>query len=250
MVTKLPEMDFGAYRAEDIRPGERYELDRGHRVYCAPAGGSHSTTNLINGAAVALDPKVREAGVDTGFALKPDVLRAPDIAIGNVPNKPGWVKGAPELAIEYADVGQDEEELEHRIRDLLAAGTKFLWVVRLTGPRRVHVYEAGKAMRTVGPGAELTAPGVLKNPVLVEALYDRDAAERAMLKNLLQRQGYEDLGAVRAEGEAQGLRAAVRSLCSVLAIPISEAREAAIEGMSASELDTLRLRLERQRCWE
>ena len=62
-------------------------------------------------------------------------------------------------------------------------------------------------MYTVLPGHSLTAPGVLKNPVLVEALYDRGAAERATLVNLLQRRGYEDLDAVLAEGRAQGVKA-------------------------------------------
>src|SRR5262245_31169217 len=170
----------------------------------------------------------------------------------------GWVKGAPELAIEYADVGQDERKLEEKIRELLAAGTKFLWVVRLTGPRRVEVHEPGKAMRTVHPGAHLTAPGVLQNPVLVEALYDRDAAERAMLTNLLQRQGFQDLEAVLAKGEekgeakgrAQGLRVALRSLCRVLAIELTPAREAALDRMDAVELDALRERLERERRWD
>jgi hypothetical protein len=250
--------DLGPYRAEDLLPGDRDELDNGYRVYCEPAGGRHSTSSLLNGAAVAWDPKVREAGTDTGFALKPEVVRAPDVAIGNVPNAPGWVKGAPELAIEYADVGQDEAQLERKIRDLLAAGTRFLWVVRLTGPRRVEVFEPGKAMRAVLPGAFLTAPGVLQNPVLIEALYDRDAAECATLTNLLQRQGYQDLDAVLAKGRDEGLRAgrieglrvAVRSLCRVLSIPLPAEREAQIERMDAAALDALRERLERDRRWE
>jgi hypothetical protein len=249
---KLPEI--GPFRADQLRPGDRYELDNGHPVYCAPAGGSHSTPHVIGAAAVATDPKVKEAGVDTGFAPRPHVLRAPDVAIGNVPNEPGWVAGAPELAIEYADVGQDEVELEKKIRDLLGAGTKFLWVVRLTGPRRVEVHERGKAVRTVHPGAYLTAPGVLQNAVLVEALYDRDAGERATLTNLLQRRGYKDLEAVlatgRAEGRAEGLRAAVRDLCEVFAIPLIPEREEAIGKMSVSDLDALRARLKADRRWD
>jgi hypothetical protein len=54
------------------------------------------------------------------------------------------------------------------------------------------------------PGQLLEAPGVLKNPVPVEALYDRAAAHAVTLRNLLQRQGYSDLEAVRAASEAEG----------------------------------------------
>jgi hypothetical protein len=46
---------------------------------------------------------------------------------------------------------------------------------------------------------------VLRNPVPVEALYDRRAAHRVTFRNLLQRQGCENLDAVRAEGVAQGV---------------------------------------------
>lgn len=264
---KLP--GFGPFRADQLRSGDRYELDNGHPVFCAPAGGSHAKPNLLGGAVVAVDPKVRDAGVDAGFAPKPNVLRAPDIAVGNVPSEPGWIQGVPELAIEYADVGQDEAQLQAKIADLLAGGTKAIWVVRLTGPRRVDVHEPGKPLRVVHPGALLTAPDVLKNPVLVEALYDRDAAEQAMLINLLQRRGYEDLDAVlakgrhdgraegrnegraegRTEGRAEGLRVAVRSLCRVLSIPLNPRREADIEAMDAAALDALREGIERSRRW-
>jgi Uma2 family endonuclease len=259
MTAKLPEM--GPFRADQLRPGDRYELDNGHPVYCAPAGGSHATPNLLGAAAVATDPKVKEAGVDAGFAPKPHLLRAPAVAVGNVPNAPGWVEGAPDLAIEYADVGQDEAELEHKIRDLFAAGMKYLWVVRLTGPRRVEVHERGQTVRTVYPGTHLTAPGVLQNPVLVEALYDRDAAERATLTNLLQRKGYQDLDAVLAKGREEGLRAgraeglrvaraAVGDLCEVLHIPLTPERQAALAEMDVAELDALRERLKRERRWD
>jgi Uma2 family endonuclease len=193
MLGKPHPQDRGPYRAEDIRPGDPYELSNGHRILCMPTGGRGSGPNRLGASVVGWDPAVKEAGVDTGYAPEEGMLRAPDVAVGNVPDEPGWVPGVPELAIEYADVGQKEEELQQKIRDLLGAGTKYLWVVRLTGPRRVEVHEPGKRMRTVSPGKTLSAPGVLKNPVRVEALYDRDEAERATLTNLLQRQGYQDL---------------------------------------------------------
>jgi hypothetical protein len=55
-------------------------------------------------------------------------------------------------------MGQDEESLQDKIVDLLAAGTRFIWVVRLTGPRRVEVHELDRPMRTVSAGEELRAP--------------------------------------------------------------------------------------------
>jgi hypothetical protein len=196
---------------------------------------------------VGWDPAVTEAGVDTGYSPEPGTLRAPDVAVGNVPDKPGWVQGAPELAIEYADVGQDERALEDKIVDLLAAGTKYLWVVRLTGPRRVEVHRPGQAVRTAYPGERLAAPGVLKNDVLVEALYERGAAEQATLTNLLQRRGYADLDAVLAEGLAKGLddgalkhaRRSLRRLLARRGLLLTAELEARIDACAdVDELDT------------
>ena len=85
------------------------------------------------------------------------------------------------------------------------SGTQQVWVVRLIGPRRVEVYRPGESMRLVGPGEILSAPGLLRNPVPIEALYDRDAAHRATLRNLLQREGYESLDAVRQAGVVDGI---------------------------------------------
>ena len=45
---------------------------------------------------------------------------------------------------------------------------------------------------------------MLKNAVLVEELYDQSAADRATLRNLLQREGYESLEQVRDQGLAEG----------------------------------------------
>ena len=199
----------GPFLAEQLRSGDPYELSSGNPVYCAPTGGSGSGPNAMGASVVGWDPAVTEVGVDAGYSPSPKMLRAPDVAVGNVPSKPGWIPGAPSLAIEYADVGQDEEKLQEKILDLLDAGTQFLWVVRLTGVRRVEVYQPDVPMRTAMPGELLTAPGVLKNAVPVEALYDRTAAERVTLINLLQRQGYDDLDSVLAAGYQRGLDAGV-----------------------------------------
>lgn len=196
--------ESGPFRATQIHSGDPYELSRGVPIHCAPTGGSGSGPNALGASVLGWDPAVKEVGVDAGYSPEPDMLRAPDVAVGNVPNKPGWIHGAPELAVEYADIGQDEPSLQQKIADLLEAGTKVLWVVRLAGPRRVEIYRPGERMVLALPGEKLSAPGILKNPVLVEALYDRSAAERATFLNLLQRQGYEDLEAVLQKGRDEG----------------------------------------------
>ncbi len=197
--------DAGPFRTDQLRSGDPYELSNGHAIRCAPTGGDGTGPKLRGGFVLDSDPAVKNAGVDAGIAFGPYTMRAPDVAVGDFAEKPGWIQSVPPLAVEYASVGQDEDQLREKIDDLLRVGVRYLWVVRLAGPRRVEVYEKAKAVRIALPGETLTAPGVLQNPVPVEALYDRDAAHEVALTNLLQRKGYNDLDAVRSEGIEQGV---------------------------------------------
>jgi len=195
-----------------LRSGDPYELSNGHPVYCAPTGGDGTGPNLRGGFVLDTDPMAANAGVDLGMQLGPLSMRAPDVAVGAFDEKRGWVQGALPLAVEYAGSGQDEGELQEKVAELLAHGVKYVWVVRLVGPRRVEVHERGKALRHTLPGESLTAPGVLQNPVPVLALYDRDAAHEVALANLLQRKGYASLDAVRDAGFEDGERTALAHL--------------------------------------
>jgi hypothetical protein len=246
----------GPFRADQIKDGDRYELSGGHPIYCAPAGPEHAGRNLSGGGVLDTDPAVDWAGVDAGFAPTADLLRAPDIAVAPpalVASQRGWIPGVPPLAVEYASHGQDEDARQAKIADLLGQGTRAVWVVRLVGPRRVEVHRP-RPLRVFGPGEQLTAPGVLRNPVPVEALYDRNAAHEAGFRNLLQRRGYEDLDQVRdegreqgkaegrAEGEAagicQGLAQGILALLAERGLPISAAAEQRIR--SSTEPGQLR----------
>jgi hypothetical protein len=197
----------GPFRAHDIRPGDRYELSAGNAVYCPPAGGTGARSTGYGFELVDSDPAVESAGVDAGFTPSNATLRAPDVSVG-VPDEPGWIQGAPPLALEYAGAEQDEASLQTKVTELLEAGTRWVWVIRLVEPRRVEVYERGKATVTKSHGDVLTAPGVLKNAVPAEALWDRQSAHAATLRNLLQRVGYESLDAVRQEGFEAGFNEA------------------------------------------
>lgn len=89
----------GPFRADQIRSGDPYELSSGHVIHCMTTGGLGSRATLVGGAVLDSDPAVESAGVDTGYSPSDDVLRAPDVAVGNVPDSPGWVRGAPPLAV-------------------------------------------------------------------------------------------------------------------------------------------------------
>ncbi len=179
---------------------------------------------------LASDPAVRDVGVDIGFSPSPEILRAPDLSVGEMPDQPGWVQGAPPLAVEYADTGQAEAELQIKIQELFAAGTRYVWVVRMTGPRRVEVYQPGQAMRRVNPDEELEAPGILANPVPVKALYDREAGRKVILRNLLQREGYASLDEVRAEGEVQALRQSIADVLTARGFAVAGELSMALAG--------------------
>ncbi len=220
----------GPFRADQLRPGDPYELSNGHPVHCLPTGSRGGKATSVGDGVLASDPAVQDVGVDVGFSPSPEVLRAPDLSVGEIPDQPGWSQGAPALAVEYADTGQDEAELRIKIQELFAAGTRHVWVVRLTGPRRVEAHQPGQKLRIANPGEQLEAPGILANPVPVEALYDREAARRVIFRNLLQRQGYASLEDVRAEGEIQGLRKAIVAVCTGRGLAVDDDLRTALAG--------------------
>ncbi|MFO1429577.1 MAG: Uma2 family endonuclease [Candidatus Competibacteraceae bacterium] len=233
----------GPFRVEQLHEEDRYELSDGHPIYCAPAGRDHASRSLTGSLVLATDPVAEWSGIDAGYQSDAGTLRAPDIAVGPKPEKDGWIPGAPPLAVEYAGRGQDEAELQDRIADLLAAGTRYVWVVRLVGPRRVEVYAKDEPLRVYGADDTLQAPGILRNPVRVQALYDREIAHEAVLTNLLQRRGYDSLDAVLAEGEANGEARALLTVLEARGVAMTEAERAAI--LNSRDLEQLRVWLQR-----
>lgn len=229
----------GPFRADQLRSGDPYELSNGHPIQCFPTGGRGSQAINVGGGVLASDPAVQQVGVDTGYSPSPETLRAPDLSVGEIPNQPGWVEGAPPLAVEYADTGQDEADLPVKIQELFDAGTRYVWVVRLTGPQRVEVHQPGQSMRILSPGESLEAPGILANPVPVEALYDRGTARQVIFRNLLQRQGYVSLDDVRSEE----LREAVVEVLTARGFAVNDDLRAALT--SCGNPDALRSTLRR-----
>jgi hypothetical protein len=187
----------GPFLASQIREGDPYELSNGHPIECLPAGSRHQMADLDGARVLLSDPGIRRknlhVGIDVGVAFNGDRnLRAPDIAVGLTDREPGWARTIPPLAVEYADRGTDEEDLQDKLVELLEAGTRIVWVVRLVGPLRVEVYARGEPMRVVEGDGILTAPDILDYPVSVRALVEPRAADAAVLRNLLHAMGRTD----------------------------------------------------------
>ncbi|MBI4818058.1 MAG: Uma2 family endonuclease [Deltaproteobacteria bacterium] len=221
----------GPFRAEHLTPG-RYELVNGHPAYQAATGGDGASRIVAGVQALASDPDAAETGVDPGYILGEKTVRAPDIAVGNVPDAFGFIQGAPRLAVEYAGEHQDEVRLQDKIRQFLARGTELVWVVRLIGPRRVEVYQRNKAVTLFGPGQSLIAPGILREPVPVEAMFDTQAAQVTALRNFLAREGYSSLEDVKQEGREEvyaSLRRAILDRLDGRRIERSEAFRSQLE---------------------
>ncbi|MCC6213353.1 MAG: hypothetical protein IT376_00660 [Polyangiaceae bacterium] len=219
----------GPFRADQLNSPSSYELSVGHARSCQPKASRGGASAVAGAVALRTDP----AGIEAGYRLGEETLRAPAIWTVNVPAaRSGWAEGAPPLAVEYADTGQDDADLEVTVQELLAAGARYPWVVRRTGPRRVEVHEPGKPMRVVDADGELTAPGVLQNAAPAAALYDRSARLDVALRSLLPRRGYPDLEAVRAErrhdGELNGRAQPPLTVLAARGLPLSAAQRARI----------------------
>jgi hypothetical protein len=220
-------------------------LSNGVPFQVEPASGATGAPLLLGSLIIATDPLVEQAGVDVGYAITPNTMRAPDISVGHVPDRDGWVPGVPPLAIEYAASGQDEHELTRKIADLLGHGTQAVWVVRLSTPRHVEVWTPGNPMQVAEVGDELTAPGILARPVPVAALFDRRIARDTALGNLLAGLGYPSLDAVREEGRDEGrdqgmdlgMRKAIRMLASARFGAAATALDADLDAAPAPALE-------------
>lgn len=202
-----PNTTPGPFRAWQVREGDPYELSNGHAIRCITAGTRRGLAHNVGGRVLGTDPAATDkTAIDVGIAFNDGKnLRAPDIIVGAVDRTPGWQTTFPPLAVEYADNGQDEAELQAKIGELLAGGTQLIWVVRLVGPLRVEVHAVGKPVRVCGADDELTAPGILHNPVPVRALVDPDAAQAAVVRNVLTPYGYRSVEELEAAKLADAL---------------------------------------------
>jgi Uma2 family endonuclease len=133
--------------------GYRYELVKGELVRVAPAGSEHGEVAMDLAGPLHQYVKKHNLGkvyaAETGFKLEsnPDTVRAPDIAfvrlerVKRTGRPKGFWPGAPDLAVEVVSPRDTVSEVEEKVAEWLAGGTRMVWVVSLK-LRTVTVYRS------------------------------------------------------------------------------------------------------------
>jgi Uma2 family endonuclease len=152
--------------------GLRHQLVRGELRTMPPAGFDHGARIVKLTVPLAQHVEGQRLGVvvgaETGFVLarNPDTVLAPDIAfvrqerIPAAGNPRGFWDGAPDLAVEVVSPSDTFSEVEEKVDDWLAAGTRMVWVVN---PRRrtVTVYRSRTAIAILTPNDVLDGRDVV-----------------------------------------------------------------------------------------
>jgi Uma2 family endonuclease len=137
-----------------------------------PTGGEHGDVALNVGFLLKGYIKAHDLGIvcaaETGFILKrnPDIVRAPDasfVAKERIPAEGiprGYWPFAPDLAVEVVSPHDRFEEVQEKVAQYLAAGTRLVWVV-LPKTRTVLVSRSLREVRSLGLGDELNGEDVI-----------------------------------------------------------------------------------------
>lgn len=150
--------------AEDLwRLGEgdtRRELIGGEVVQMPPVGGVHG--KIVGRVHRRLIEHVEHRGGgevvvgEVGFVLTlpydPERVRAPDVAFISADRLPsgrlpqGFLRGAPDLAVEVLSPSDNPIDVQQRVRDWLEGGARLVWVVAPQAAT-VTVYRADGSAR-------------------------------------------------------------------------------------------------------
>lgn len=148
------------------------ELVRGEVIRMSPTGGEHGVVAMRIGARLWAHVEARKLGevcaAETGFivARDPDTVRAPDAAfiskerIGDIPRPKKFWPFAPDLAVEVISPSDTAEEVEAKVREWFAGGTRMVWVLYPT-PGTIHVYHSPTSARVLEQTDTLTGNDVV-----------------------------------------------------------------------------------------
>lgn len=105
---------------------------------------------------------------ETGFILAEGTVRGIDISfVGSekltrygIPDK--FFPAAPDLAVEVISPGNTFDEMQDKIEEYIAAGTKLIWIV-YPKQKMVHVYRRGNVIQILRESDELEGEDILPN---------------------------------------------------------------------------------------
>lgn len=145
------------------------ELDEGELITMPPAGEEHTHLEVELISELRNFAKKHNLGRvysgDAGFRLRDDTVRAPDVAfvrrerVESIRGR-GFIKGAPDLAIEIFSPTDSLRQLGRKVKQYLAAGCHTVWVVH-PSRKEVDVYESTGSDRTLTAEDMLEAPDLL-----------------------------------------------------------------------------------------
>jgi Uma2 family endonuclease len=149
---------------------KKSELVKGELIVMSPTGFEHGIVSAR--IAQILNDFVRARGLgyicgaEMGFILQrnPDTVRAPDVAfvrkekVSALPTS--FAEFAPDLAVEIVSPADRSSEMEQKISEYLAAGTRLVWVV-YPMTKTVYVYGPGRAVQRLSASETLSGEDVL-----------------------------------------------------------------------------------------
>jgi Uma2 family endonuclease len=145
------------------------ELDEGELITMPPAGEEHgycgSDIAFILTGFVKQHRLGRVYSIETGFRLRDDIVRAPDVAFVrqervNAIRSKGFAKGAPDLAVEIFSPSDNVRQLMRKVKQYFAAGCHTVWIV-YPDRQEVQVLDSSGTDRLLRVGDVIEAPELL-----------------------------------------------------------------------------------------
>lgn len=165
----------GYLTAEDLEKvtdrSHRYELVEGRLVIREPAGYIHARVGATLIARLVSYVSERHLGVvlatDAGFILRrePDTVRAPDASFVSQaripdPEPRSFAELAPDLAVEILSPSNRPAQIDARVRDLLRAGTRLVWILD-PNAETASVRRPGREPLALSPDDDLDGEDVI-----------------------------------------------------------------------------------------
>jgi Uma2 family endonuclease len=147
----------------------RLELDEGELITMPPGGFDHGDYESNIGSLLKYHVKKHKLGKvligETGFRLRDDTVRAPDVAFVRrervaAVRSHGFGKGAPDLAVEIFSPSDSVRQLMRKVKQYFAAGCHTVWIV-YPEEREANALEASGADRLLKGDDLLEAPELL-----------------------------------------------------------------------------------------